>query len=218
MNNKQQAALPHRGADGSARGRARDRVIEVASDLFRNQGIRAVGVETIVKKAGVAKISLYRSFESKDDLIVAYLNKVNATYWANVDQHLARQGRDARSQLRAYMAYIAESATTPGYRGCPFINYSAEFPDPSHPGHRIAEANRIEMRRRLLDWAMAMKAAHPAKLADSLLLLIDGAYASSQTLGGPKGPAAALVWAADALIEVGMKKVSRSGKSRVQRP
>jgi AcrR family transcriptional regulator len=187
-------------ADESAGRRAGDRVFEVASDLFRNQSIRAVGVETIVKAAGVAKISLYRSFESKDDLIVAYLNGINATYWANVDQHIAKHDRDPRSQLRAYIAYIAESATTPGYRGCPFINYSAEFPDPSHPGHKVAVANRIEMRRRLLEWATAMKADHPAKLADSLLLLIDGAYGGSQILGGPEGPAASLVWAADALI------------------
>ncbi len=184
----------------SAKPRAGERVFEVASDLFRNQGIRAVGVETIVKQAGVAKISLYRNFASKDDLIVAYLQNINATYWANVDKHLGKHPRDPRSQLRAYMAFIAESATTPGYRGCPFINYSAEFPDPSHPGHRVAEDNRIEMRRRLTDWAKALKSPHPAKLADGLLLLIDGAYASSQTLGGPKGPAAALLWAADALL------------------
>jgi AcrR family transcriptional regulator len=193
-------AVERSRSDAPAGKRAGDRVIAVASDLFRNQGIRAVGVETIVRKAGVAKISLYRSFESKDELIVAYLDRVNATYWANVDQYLARHRRDPRSQLRAYVAYIAESATTPGYRGCPFINYSAEFPDPSHPGHRVAQANRIEMRRRLLEWATAMEAAHPSKLADGLLLLIDGAYASSQTLGGPKGPASALAWAADALI------------------
>ena len=188
------------GAAEPVQRRAGDRIFEVASKLFRNDGIRAVGVETIVKKAGVAKISLYRSFESKDDLIISYLQKLNDTYWADVNRYLARHGGDARSQLRAYMAYIAKSATMPGYRGCPFINYSAEFPDPSHPGHLVAQANRIEMRRRLIDWATAMKTAQPAKLADGLLLLIDGAYASSQTLGGPNGPAAALVWATDALI------------------
>jgi AcrR family transcriptional regulator len=200
MNNARQAATPRRNTDTSARGRAGDRVLDVASDLFRREGIRAVGVEAIVKKAGVAKISLYRSFDSKDDLIVAYLSAVNASYWANVDEYLTKHDSDPRSQMRAYLAYIADSATTPGYRGCPFINYSAEFPDPSHPGHRVAEANRIEMRRRLLQWTKAMKVSHAAKLADSLLLLIDGAYAGSQTLGGHKGPAAALVWAADALI------------------
>jgi AcrR family transcriptional regulator len=185
----------------SGQKRAAERVFEAATDLFRQHNIRAVGVETIVKTAGIAKISLYRSFASKDELILAYLTNINATYWRNVDEHLARHDRDPRSQLRAYMAYIMESATTPGYRGCPFINYAAEFPDPSHPGHKIAEANRKEMRQRVLHWATAMDVAEPEKLTDSLLLLIDGAYASSQILGGPTGPASALVWATDALLE-----------------
>jgi AcrR family transcriptional regulator len=194
--------------------RAGDRIFAVASDLFRNHGIRAVGVETIVKQAGVAKISLYRSFASKDDLVVAYLTNMNATYWANVDEHLARHDKDAVCQLRAYIAYIAESATTPGYRGCPFINYAAEFPDSSHPGHRVAQANRMEMRRRLLTWAKALNVAHPEKFADGLLLLIEGAYASSQTVGGPGGPAAALVWSVDALIAGAAAGGKRRGPTR----
>lgn len=184
----------------SGQKRAAERVFEVASDLFRRESIRSVGVETIVKTAGVAKISLYRSFASKDDLILAYLTRMNETYWANVDEYLARHEGDPKSQLRAYMTYIAESATLPGYRGCPFINYAAEFPDRAHPGHKVAEANRREMRRRLYGWVNAMEAVEPEKLTDSLMLLIDGAYASSQILGGPTGPAAALVWAADTFL------------------
>lgn len=181
--------------------RAAERVLDVANQMFREHSIRSVGVETIVKMAGVAKISLYRSFASKDDLILSYLRHMNSTYWENVDRHLAESAADPRSQLRAYMAYIAESATTPGYRGCPFINYAAEFPDPAHPGHEVAEANRHEMRRRLLHWTRELCVAEPEKMAEALMLLIDGAYASSQILKGPSGPAAALVWATDALME-----------------
>lgn len=181
--------------------RAAEHIFDVANDLFRERGIRAVGVDTIVKTAGVAKMSLYRSFASKDDLILSYLTRVNESYWRDVDEYLARHACDPRSQLRAYMAYIAESATTPGYRGCPFISYAAEFPDPTHPGHKVAEANREEMRRRLFEWSAAMKVAEPERLTDSLLLLIDGAYASSQILGGPTGPAASLVWAAETLLK-----------------
>jgi len=186
--------------------RAPDRVLEVASHLFREHGIRAVGVETIVKTAGVAKITLYRGFSSKDDLIRAYLTQVNATYWRNVDEYLARHKPDPRSQLRAYIAYIAESATTPGYRGCPFISYAAEFPDPKHPGHEVAKANRMEMRRRVLQWTTALKAGRSETLTNSLLLLIDGAYASSQITGGPTGPAASLLWAADTILEGARRK------------
>ena len=114
---------------------------------------------------------------------------------------MAAQQNNARAQLRALVSYVAGRATTPGYRGCPFINYAAEFPNASHPGHQIAEQNKREMQRRLLSLSKAIGALRPAQLADALFLLIEGAYASSQTLGGRKGPAAVLPWAADALIE-----------------
>ncbi len=179
---------------------AGDRVFEVAADLFYREGIRAVGVDTIVKQAGVAKISLYRNFESKDDLIVAYLKNRNADYWRNVDRILATKRGDPRAQLRALISYVAGRTTTPGYRGCPFINYASEFPDASHPGHRIVDQNKREMRRRLVGLTKTIGAHRPTRLADALFLLIEGAYASSQTLGGRSGPAANLLWAADALI------------------
>ncbi len=184
--------------------RAGQRIFEVAADLFYRQSIRSVGVDSIVKQAGVAKISLYRNFPSKDHLIVAYLESMNVEYWRDVDAVLARHEGNAKAQLRAYMAYIAKSATTPGYRGCPFINYAAEFPDPTHPGHRVAEANRVEMRRRLSALCKAIGVADPKRLTDGLLLLIDGAYASSQTLPGPRGPANALLWASEALVEAAL--------------
>ena len=180
---------------------ARERVFDVAADLFYRDSIRAVGVDMIVKRAGVAKISLYRHFESKDDLIVAYLENRNAEYWRNLDAILASKRGDPREQLRALLGYVAGRTTTPGYRGCPFINYASEFPDESHPGHRIVAENKREMRRRLLELTKAIGARRPMQLADALFLLIEGAYASSQTLGGRDGPASRLVWGADILIE-----------------
>ncbi len=179
---------------------AGDRIFDVAADLFYRGSIRAVGVDTIVKQAGVAKISLYRKFESKDDLIVAYLANRNAEYWRNIDKLLAAAGRNPRAQLRALISHIAGRVITPGYRGCPFINYASEFPEASHPGHRIVAENKREMRVRLVNLSKAMGARRPARLADALFLLIEGAYASSQTLGGRNGPAADLRWAADTLI------------------
>lgn len=180
---------------------AGDKVFEVASELFYSQSIRGVGVETIVKEAGVAKISLYRSFASKDDLIVAYLEDRNTGYWHIVDEILAKHDGDPRRQLRALIAYVADRATTQGYRGCPFINYAAEFPERAHPGHRAVDANKAEMRRRLAGLASAINAWRPTQLADALFLLIEGAYASSQTLGGRNGPAKNLPHAAEHLIE-----------------
>ena len=189
------------GAHSEGEKRAGDRVFDVASDLFYRESIRSVGVETIVQQAGVAKISLYRSFQSKDDLIVAYLEKRNADYWHNMDRIMAAKRDDPRAQLRALMAHVSGRATTPGYRGCPFINFAAEFPDASHPGHRIVEENKREMRQRLVGLSKAISASRAARLADALFLLIEGAYASSQTLSGRTGPAANLSAAADMLIE-----------------
>jgi AcrR family transcriptional regulator len=179
---------------------AGEKVFEVAADLFYRESIRSVGVETIVKQAGVSKISLYRNFESKDDLIVAYLENRNADYWRNVDRIVAKRDHP-RDQLHALVGYVSGRTTTPGYRGCPFINYAAEFPEPSHPGHRIVEENKREMRRRLVDLTKAIGVRRPAQLADALFLLIEGAYASSQTLGGRNGPAVNLSWATGALID-----------------
>jgi AcrR family transcriptional regulator len=189
------------GARAGGEKRAGEKVFEVAADLFYRESIRSVGVETIVQLAGVSKISLYRSFESKDDLIVAYLQNRNAAYWRNLDRIVSAKRDNPRAQLRALMGYVAGRATTPGYRGCPFINFAAEFPDASHPGHRIVAENKREMRQRLASLSKASGASRPAQLADALFLIIEGAYASSQTLGGRSGPAAALSSAADALIE-----------------
>ena len=198
-----------RGKSGAAgRKLARDKVFEVAADLFYRQGVRAVGVDTIVKHADEAKISLYRSFASKDDLIVAYLDDRNEKFWRQWDETFARHQDDPRAELRAIMRYLAKRTTQEGYRGCPFINYCAEYPDTSHPGRRVAEANKREWRRRLLAIAEALDAPRPKQLADSLLLLVEGAYAISQTLGGPQGPGHAIVWAAEALVDAQLGKRS----------
>jgi AcrR family transcriptional regulator len=179
---------------------ARDKVFEVAADLFYRKGIRAIGVETIVKQAGVAKISLYRNFSSKDDLIVAYLTERNASFWRQWDDRFGRYKDDPQAQLDAVMNYLAHRTTQPGYRGCPFINYCAEFPDASHPGHRVVEANKREMRRRFVAITEALGVGDPKQLADGLLLLVEGTYAISQTLGGRKGPGPAITQTAEALV------------------
>lgn len=195
------AAKHRRKTDHAAEKPARERVFAVAADLFYRKGIRAVGVEEIVNKAGVAKISLYRSFKSKDDLIVAYLEQRNAEFWRQWDGRFAPHSDDPRALLDAIMDYLARRTTQAGYRGCPFINYAVEFPEASHPGHRVVEANKREWRRRFTAISEALGAPKPKLLADSLLLLVEGAYAVSQTLGGPKGPGAAISAAAKAMVD-----------------
>jgi AcrR family transcriptional regulator len=180
---------------------AGEKVLAVASDLFYNKGIHEVGVEEVVATAGVAKISLYRSFSSKDDLIVAYLESNNEAFWKEIDAVCSPHEGDPHAELHALMSYVAQRTTKVGYRGCPYISYCGEFPDHSHPGHRIAEANKREWRSRLLRIARALGAHEPKRLADGLMLLVEGAYALSQTLSGTGGPGKEIVWAAETLVD-----------------
>jgi hypothetical protein len=117
------------------------------------------------------------------------------------DQNPAGRRNARPAEEKAALIVIAKRATTPGYRGCPFINYAAEFPDPSHPGHRVAAANKQKMRDRLAALIKALAIRDAARLADAIFLIIDGAYASSQTVGGRNGPARSAAWAANALID-----------------
>lgn len=199
------ATAARRKTKRAAEKPARERVFAVAADLFYRKGIRAVGVEQIVNEAGVAKISLYRSFKSKDDLIVAYLEQRNAEFWRQWGERFAPHADDPSALLDAIMDYLARRTTQAGYRGCPFINYAVEFPEASHPGHRVVEANKREWRARFTAIAEALGAPRPKLLADSLVLLVEGAYAVSQTLGGPKGPGAAISAAAKAMVEGQMR-------------
>jgi hypothetical protein len=100
------------------------------------------------------------------------------------------------------MTYLSGRTTSQGYRGCPFINFCAEFPDPDHPGRQVARATKQALRDRFERIASALQAPEPQRLADALLLLVEGAYAISQTYGGGESsPGEALVWAAESLVQ-----------------
>jgi AcrR family transcriptional regulator len=189
-------------AGKTGRQLARDKVFAVASDLFYRKGIHAVGVEEIVKEAGVAKISLYRNFASKDDLVVAYLDERRTSFLRDWDRMFDRHSDDPKAQLRAIMTYVAKRTSEEGYRGCPFINFSAEFPDPAHRGREIARETMRALRARFLKLAEALGVPEPKRLADGLLLLFEGAYGLSQTLGGGADSAVhQIVWASEMLVE-----------------
>jgi AcrR family transcriptional regulator len=179
---------------------ARERLLAVAGELFYRQGIRSVGVDEIVASADVAKMSLYRSFSSKDELVAAYLRDRDERYWRWWDEVTDRHPGQPREQLLGLFRSLARRATRPDWRGCPFTNAATEFPEPDHPGRHVAEANKRELRRRLRLLARLAGAHEPALLGDQLVLLFEGAYISAQIFGA-NGPAAAVADAAAALIE-----------------
>jgi AcrR family transcriptional regulator len=184
--------------------RAADRILSTASELFYREGARAVGVDEIVARAGATKPSLYRAFESKDHLIAAYLSGQEAEFWAYFDAAMAKAD-DPKGQILAFFEVLAERAVRPGYRGCGLTNAAVEYPEDGHPGRAVAVAHKRDLRARLREMTRAMDAQKPKKLADALLLLIEGVYVTSQ-LFGPDGPAPAARGAAEALIEAHIRK------------
>lgn len=180
--------------------KAADRILSTAGELFYREGSRAIGVDEIVARAGATKPSLYRAFGSKDQLIAAYLEGQGQHMWSFVEAAVAAHPDDPRAQLLAYMEGLGERTTKKTYRGCGLSNAAVEYPDAEHPGRTVAVAYKTKMRGWLRDCAKAMDARKPKRLADELMLLIEGAFITAQ-LFGPDGPAGAARGAAEALIE-----------------
>ncbi|CAB3629314.1 MAG: TetR/AcrR family transcriptional regulator [Achromobacter pulmonis] len=180
---------------------AADRIRKTAREMFYRDGIRAVGVDAIVNQAGVTKPSLYRSFSSKDELAATYLRDYDAEFWGRFNAACDAHPGDPRAQLHAYLSGLGVRAVQNGYRGCGLTNAAVEYPEDSHPARVVAVEHKVELRRRLAAMAAEMGAPDPEALGDGLLLLIEGAFVSSQLFreGGPAGRVAEM---ADKLIAV----------------
>lgn len=178
---------------------ARERIVEAASRLFYRDGYRAVGIDTIVAEAGVAKMSLYRHFPSKDDLIVAYLTESNRQFWDWIETAVA-DIEDPADKLAAMFVAIQGLSTSPQCLGCTFQGAAAEFPDRNDPGHEVALAHKQAVRDRFDQLASEGGLRDSGELADQLLLLMDGAWVAARMFG-PDNPATELADAATTLID-----------------
>lgn len=175
----------------------RERILAAARELFSQHGIRAVGVEAIAEAADTNKMSLYRHFDSKDTLVAEYLRQLGAEADRIWDAIAAAHPGDACSQLRAWLLAVNDSLA--GSRGCPLTNAAVELPRKDHPARRVIEEHKRGNRDRLAALCQAVGAADPALLADELLLLIEGARVTSQSVG-PSGPGSRFIEMAEALI------------------
>jgi AcrR family transcriptional regulator len=174
-------ARPRRGAPPKGEVTARERILATASELFYREGIRAIGVDTIVERSGVSKTSLYRLFPSKDALIAAVIAERDRSFWAWWDRIEKQHADDPRALLDALLSRIAERIAHAAYRGCPFLNLMAEFPDQNHPGRVIARSNKEELRTRLATIVAKLGASDPNRVASQIALIINGAYATGLT-------------------------------------
>ncbi len=160
----------------------RGRILETASTLFYQRGVRAVGVDLVVEEAGVAKTSLYRHFGTKDDLVAAFLAREDQDFWGTWDRVAEKHKKDPQAELDAQLEWIGERVGRPNYRGCPQINVAAEFPEADHPARKVAAAHKRQLRDRLKGIAERLGVDRPNELAGQLALFINGAFVSSQVL------------------------------------
>ncbi len=189
-----------KGCSGGPRKPAAERLRDVATALFYKRGIRAVGVDEIVNETGVTKPTLYRSYASKDELVSTCLIKRIEETCRQLTAIEARFDGDPTGALRAVIGYFADDIATPDFRGCAVMNAAVEFPELDHPVREVSERSKAELRGRLAALARLLPTRDPDTLADGLLLLIEGA-STSRHISGSQGPSAALVKAADTLID-----------------
>jgi AcrR family transcriptional regulator len=183
------------------KSRVRDRIMQTASNLFYCRGIRAVGVDTIASEAGTNKMSFYRSFASKDELVAEYLRGEERVGWQWWDETVAEHAGNPRAQVESLFDVLVTNTCKAGSRGCALANAAVEITEPDHPARPIVEQYKAEMRRRFRHLAQEMGAREPDSLGDALMLLWEGAYLTRLTLG-QHGPVEGAAKAARALISV----------------
>jgi AcrR family transcriptional regulator len=177
----------------------RDRILAVARDLFYRNGIRAVGVDAIAEAAGTNKMTLYRHFASKDELVAEYLRQSAKGEAANWERLQARHPGDALAQLRAWLKDMSDHVVNRDERGCPLANAAVELPDKDHPARRVIEECKAATRKRVIGLCRAADLKEPEQLADELNLMLEGARVTAQSVG-TDGLGARLKRMSDALI------------------
>ena len=179
----------------------KERILQAASELFYRQGIRATGVDAIVKAAGTTKMSLYHYFPSKNDLVMAHLHKSAETMRARILAGIAKRAAEPKARLLAVFDVFDEISKSDEFRGCPFINAAAEA-SADEESFRQASAEFYQaLCDSLAGLAQEAQAQRPDELARQLVLLLSGAIIAEQMQRDSEAIAIARR-AADTLIEL----------------
>jgi AcrR family transcriptional regulator len=168
----------------------RERILAVARELFYQRGIHAVGVELIAEAALTNKMTLYRHFKSKDDLVVAYARQLAAegdAVWARL---VADHPDNPQGRLDGWVNHVEDVLTNRRERGCALANAAVEL-QPGHPARDVIESYKGRKREHLVQLFEAARYREPEMLADEVFLLFEGARISIQC--GGRGPALRVV-------------------------
>lgn len=162
---------------------ARERILAAASDLFYREGMQNVGIDRIIAESGVAKMSLYNNFKSKDELIAAYLEKRDQDWRTWFKTEVEKQAIKPGDRLLAIFDVLQAWAEEPDFRGCAFINSSVELANPEHPGYQVAVRHQNSIFNYVLSLTTDAAFEQPETLAQQLLILIEGAVVVAMMQG-----------------------------------
>lgn len=179
---------------------ASDRLLSTAADLFYRRGIRAVGIDTVVSDSGVAKMTLYKHFASKDLLVAAALDQQGKQWRDWFEVAVLAAGTDARSRLLAMFDVLGGWLARDDFRGCALINAALELREQEHPARAIIQEHKSWLRDFVLGLVREARLAEPQCSADALVLLIEGAIVGAQ-VGVAKSPASTAKCTATLLID-----------------
>lgn len=164
---------------GKARRDARERVLAAAYDLFRLQGTTNVGIDAIVARSGVAKMSLYRHFPSKKDLIDAFLDRRESLWTvAWLKSEVCRSAAAPDERLLAIFDLFDDWFRSEGFDGCSFINVLLEYPA-GHHSRASAAGHLAEIRGFLRELARSAGIADPKTFADTWHILMKGSIVAA---------------------------------------
>ncbi|MEW6169519.1 MAG: TetR/AcrR family transcriptional regulator [Pseudomonadota bacterium] len=197
---KTPAAVPEHGAE-CPKPRVRDRIFETACALFYEHGINNVGVDAITSAAGTNKMSFYRSFASKDELVAEYLRERERALWQWWDGVVAPHADDPRRQIEVLFDGVISRCRGQNVWGCAAANAAAEIRDERHPALAVIHGQKAELRRRFRALAVALGAREPEVLGDALTLLFDGAATAKLTFACKDGPYVNVAKAVKALLD-----------------
>ncbi|MEM1164790.1 MAG: TetR/AcrR family transcriptional regulator [Planctomycetota bacterium] len=158
----------------------RDQLLDAAARLFEREGFHAVGIDRVVKEAGVARMTLYNHFAGKHELIEAVLEHRDGVVRERFSTALERAAGDPRGQLLGVFDYLADWFATPGFAGCIFVKAAGEFTDGHESIREAAGAHKRRVAESLAELAREAGANDPDELACELQLVIEGATAQAQ--------------------------------------
>jgi len=167
----------------------RDHLVETALELFRCNGFHATGIDRILAESGCAKMTLYKHFKSKDELILAALRRRDEQFRNALMRDVERRAKTPRERLLAVFDGLGAWMAEPDFSGCMFVHAAGEFAKPNDPIHAAAAEHKRLVRSYLAGLAEKAGAGDPARLAQSLMLLLEGAIVMAHVAGAESAAA-----------------------------